>query len=132
MEVYGRSTALPHSAERAFAWHERSGALDRLLPPRERVETLRRTGTIRDGDRVTLRVRIGPCSVRWTLQHEGYRQGEAFEDRQLEGPGRSWHHRHLFRSTGESGCELTDRIEYEGRPLRASGPRLATAQARRP
>ena len=113
MAIYERSTALPHSAERAFAWHERPGALDRLLPPQERVETLDRTGTIRDGDRVTLRVRVGPFSARWTLQHEGYRPGEAFEDRQLEGPGRSWHHRHLFRSTGASSCELTDRVEYE-------------------
>ena len=113
METYERSTALPHPAGRVFAWHERPGALGRLLPPRERVETLARTGTIRDGDRVTLRVRIGPFSARWTLQHSGYRPGEAFEDRQLEGPGRSWHHRHLFRSTGESSCELTDRIEYE-------------------
>ena len=113
METYERSTALPHSAERAFAWHERPGALDRLLPPGERAETLERTGTIRDGDRVTLRVRVGPFSARWTLQHEGYRPGEAFEDRQLDGPGRSWHHRHLFHSTGASRCELTDRIEYE-------------------
>lgn len=113
METYERSTRLPHSAERVFAWHERPGALDRMLPPGERVETLERTGTIRDGDRVTLRVRVGPISARWTLRHEGYRPGEAFEDRQLEGPGRSWHHRHLFRSTGESSCELTDRIEYE-------------------
>ena len=113
METYERSTALPHSAERAFAWHERPGALDRLLPPGERAETLERTGTIRDGDRVTLRVRVGPLSARWTLQHEGYRPGEAFEDRQLDGPGRSWHHRHLFHSTGASRCELTDRIEYE-------------------
>ena len=113
METYERSTTLPHSAERVFAWHERPGALDRMLPPGERVETLDRTGTIRDGDRVTLRVRIGPFSARWTLQHEGYRPGESFEDRQVEGPGRSWRHRHLFRSTGASSCELTDRIEYE-------------------
>ncbi len=113
METYERSTTLPHSAERVFAWHERPGALDRMLPPGERVETLERTGTIRDGDRVTLRVRVGPISARWTLQHEGYRPGVAFEDRQLAGPGRSWHHRHLFRATGESVCELTDRIEYE-------------------
>lgn len=113
METYERSATIPHSAQRVFAWHERPGALDRLLSPGERVETLERTGTIRDGDRVTLRVRVGPLSARWTLQHEGYRSGEAFEDRQLEGPGRSWHHRHLFRSTGESRCDLTDRIAYE-------------------
>ena len=129
METFERSTALPHSAERAFAWHECPGALDRLLPPQERVETLERTGTIRDGDRVTLRVRVGPFSARWTLQHEGYRPGEAFEDRQLAGPSRSWHHRHLFRSTGESSCELIDRIEYEPGGLSAL-PGRAWRQAR--
>ena len=113
METYERSAALPHPAQLAFAWHERSGAFDRYLPPRERVETLQRSGTIRNGDGVTLRVRMGPFSARWTLQHEGYRPGEAFADRQLAGPYRSWHHRHQFRTTGESSCELTDRIEYE-------------------
>ncbi len=96
-----------------FAWHERPGAFERYLPPRQRVETLDRTGSIRDGDRITLRVRLGPFGVRWTLRHEGYRPAEAFEDRQLAGPYRSWHHRHRFRATGESSCELSDRIRYE-------------------
>ena len=113
METFERSVALPHPADRAFAWHERPGAFERYAPPRQRVETLERTGSIRDGDRVTLRVRLGPFSARWTLQHQGYRPAEAFDDRQLAGPYRSWRHQRRFHATGESSCELHDRITYE-------------------
>jgi len=37
LEVFSRKVALPVSAEEAFAWHERPGALDRLIPPWEKV-----------------------------------------------------------------------------------------------
>ncbi len=119
METYERSTVLPHSLERVFAWHETAASFDRFLPPLPPMELLERTGTIRDGDRATLRVGVGPFGFRFTVEHEDYQPLREFGDRHIGGPYRSLRHRHLFRSTGEASCELTDRIQCEPRVMSA-------------
>lgn len=48
------------SAEEAFAWHEREGAIDRLIPPWESVSVLKRGDGIRDGSVVELAQHLGP------------------------------------------------------------------------
>ena len=83
------------------------------------MELLERTGTIRDGDRATLRVGVGPFGFRFTVEHEGYQPLKEFGDRHIGGPYRSLRHRHVFRSTGEASCELTDRIHCEPRLMSA-------------
>ena len=55
METYERSTVVPHSLERVFAWHETAASFERFLPPFPVMELLERAGTIRDGDRATFR-----------------------------------------------------------------------------
>ena len=120
METYERSTVLPHSLERVFAWHETAASFDRFLPPSPPMELLERTGTIRDGDRATFRVGVGPFGFRGTVEHEGYRPLEEFGNRHVGGPHRSLRHRHLFRSTGEGSCELTERIHCEPRLIVAT------------
>jgi len=64
-EVIERSVMLPVGAEEAFAWHERPGALERLIPPWERIEVLERSDGITDGDRVVVRIHEGPIALRW-------------------------------------------------------------------
>ena len=108
-----RSTTLHHPAERAFAWHERPAAVERSFPPRQRIETVARTGTIRDGDRITFCARVGPFRMRWTVQHEGYRPPAEFGHRQVDGPYRSMNHRHFFRATATASCEMTGRVQCE-------------------
>ena len=44
-----RST-YPHPASEVYSWHGRSGALERLTPPWEKVEVLSQTGGIEPGD----------------------------------------------------------------------------------
>ena len=113
MEVFERTTRLPHSVERVFAWCETRAAFDRFLPPVPRIETLERTGTIRDGDRATFLVQVGPFRIRYVLEHYDYRPPVEFGDRQIDGPHRSWQHRHFLRETGPSSCEMIDRIHCE-------------------
>ena len=110
-----RATTLPHSVERVFSWFERGAAFYRLLPPVPQMTTLCRTGTIHDGDRATLRVGSGALGFRFTVEHEGFDRLREFGDRHIGGPSRSLRHRHLFRATGESSCEMTDRIDCEPR-----------------
>ena len=120
VQTFERSTVLPHSLERVFAWHETAASFERFLPPSPPMELLERTGTIRDGDRATFRVGIGPLGFRGTVEYEGYRPLTEFGNRHVGGPHRSLRHRHLFRSTGEGSCELTERIHCEPRLILAT------------
>jgi uncharacterized protein (TIGR01777 family) len=107
-----RSTSLPVSAEAAFAWHERPGAFERLLPPWERVSVVEQTGGLEDGARLALRVRYGPVSLRWVARHRDTLPGRRFVDEQVEGPFSRWIHFHRFDPDGPASSRMTDRIEY--------------------
>lgn len=111
-EVFSRRLTLPVPVEEAFAWHTRPGALDRLLPPWEKVRVLSQTGGIQDGDRVEFLVYLGPVPVRWVAEHRDYQPNRQFRDVQLRGPLAAWDHRHLFEPEGPGQCTLEDRIEY--------------------
>ncbi len=99
-EVIERSVTLPVGAEEAFAWHERPGALERLIPPWERVEVLERSGGITDGARVVVRLHEGPVAIRWVARHRDYQAGRRFVDDQVEGPFARWVHTHIVRAAG--------------------------------
>ncbi|HEY7481810.1 MAG TPA: TIGR01777 family oxidoreductase [Gemmatimonadales bacterium] len=107
-----RSSTLPVSAEEAFAWHQRPGALERLTPPWERIELLQRTGGIEDGGRATYRVHLGPLSSRWVAQYRDVLPGRRFVDEQVEGPFTHWIHQHLFEPLGPSTSRYTDHVEF--------------------
>ncbi len=126
-EVIERGVTVPVSAEEAFAWHDRAGALERLIPPWERVEILERSGGIADGARVAVRVHQGPLSLRWVARHRDYRPGRRFVDEQAEGPFARWVHTHSFDPEGPESCRVTDRIELTppgGQAGRLAGPLL--------
>jgi uncharacterized protein len=107
-----RSTTLPVSAEAAFAWHERPGAFERLLPPWERASVVEQSGGLEDGARLALRVKYGPVSLRWVARHRDTLPGRRFVDEQVEGPFSRWIHFHRFDPDGPASSRMTDRIEY--------------------
>jgi uncharacterized protein (TIGR01777 family) len=109
--VIERTSTLPASAEEAFAWHARPGALERLTPPWERTEVVARTGGIEDGARTTLRVHTGPVAHDWVAVHRDLVSGRRFVDEQVEGPFSHWIHHHLFEPIGTAASRYTDRIE---------------------
>lgn len=129
-----RTSALPASAEEAFAWHERPGALERLLPPWERIEVLERGQGVGEGARTAIRLRAGPVHVRWVAVHRDYVPGRRFVDEQVEGPFSHWTHQHLFEPMGPSASRYTDRIEFAppfGRLGAAAGLWLARPRIER-
>lgn len=124
-------TELPgHSPDDVFAWHERPGALERLTPPWGDVEVLRRSGGIRDGGRVVLKIRRGPASFRWELRHKDYRAGRSFADEQVSGPMARWEHVHRFLPAEGDGTVAEDEIEVEP-PLGPAGAALDPGLIRR-
>jgi uncharacterized protein (TIGR01777 family) len=107
-----RTSRLPVSAGEAFAWHERPGAFERLLPPWERVEVIERRGGLENGAEVLLRVGWGPLTLRWLARHQDYIPGRQFVHEQVAGPFTQWRHLHRFDPDGPDACWLTDRIDY--------------------
>ncbi len=88
--------ALPVSAEDAFQWHARPGALTRLVPPWERVRLERSSGHIRAGAEVVMRMALGPLWLRWHARHVAYDPPRRFEDVALRSPFAEWRHEHCF------------------------------------
>src|SRR5262249_11824031 len=110
--VVERRSPLPVSAEAAFAWHGRPGALERLTPPWERVVVIEPGAGIADGSRTVLSVHAGPLRMRWIARHRDVVSGRQFVDEQERGPFSAWTHLHRFEPESPSTCALTDRIEY--------------------
>ncbi|MEO6003751.1 MAG: TIGR01777 family oxidoreductase [Opitutus sp.] len=111
-EHFSLTTRIARPASEVFAWHERTGALERLCPPWERVEVVSSAGGIRKGARVTVRNKLGPLWQTWEVEHRDYVAGRQFRDIQISGPFKSWDHLHLVEPDGLDACRLTDEIHY--------------------
>lgn len=95
-----------------FKWHARPGALERLSPPWDPIQVIRRTGGILPGAEVYLKMKLGPFSYPWHARHSDYDEDRLFRDQQVKGPFRSWIHTHRFEPDGERACFMEDHIEY--------------------
>src|SRR5690348_7601359 len=91
---FSLTTRIARSASDVFAWHERPGALARLCPPWERIEIVSSDGGVREGARVTVRNKSGPCWIEWRVEPRDYEAGRQFRDVQLSGPFARWEHVH--------------------------------------
>ncbi len=90
-----------------FAFHDREDALALLSPAFPPVRVSSRTGGIRTGAQVVLR--IGP--ITWVAHHTSFVQDALFVDEQASGPFALWNHRHEFLDEG-GRCRLTDRVTF--------------------
>lgn len=124
-----RRTEMPVSAQALFDWHERPGAFERLTPGFMPAEVVARSGGIRNGGRVTLKVPVGPVPTQWEIEHYGYEAGRVFKDRQMSGPFAFWKHEHRMEPQGPEASVLSDRINY-ALPAGALGKLLGGAYAR--
>jgi uncharacterized protein len=111
-ESFVRRTHVEASAEEVFQWHTRPGAFERLVAPWNNIRVLNRTDGIANGARVILRVKKGPLTLHWILDHHDYFEGRQFRDVQVTGPFERWEHTHRFEPDGDNACYLQDRIEY--------------------
>lgn len=118
-----RRSEMPVPAADLFAWHARPGALQRLLPPWEKVRVLSSTGGIEDGGRVTVSVPVGPARLRFVAEHSNYREGESFRDSQASGPFALWEHTHCTDPAGDQSSILEDHIRY-ALPMGIIGDRI--------
>jgi uncharacterized protein (TIGR01777 family) len=126
MPTFEYRSIMPVSAENLFAYHDRPGALERLLPPWENIKVLERTGGIPDGGKLIMEMKIGPLRKKWIALHHDYVAGRQFVDTQASGPFSAWEHTHKCVAESASTSTLIDHIEYK-LPGGAAGAMLGDA-----
>ena len=89
-----------------FAWHERPGALLRLLPPWQPIKVAQQAQSLADG-RAVLQL---PGRVRWVAQHSGDDPPHRFVDELVSLP-LHWRHTHSFETVDGGATRVTDDVE---------------------
>lgn len=112
MRRFVKESRIPAPPAEVFGFFERPGAFERLLPPGELVRVARAPSSLKVGERVVLRARVGPFNVEWEVEHVEYVPGRLFVDRQVRGPFAAWTHRHEFEDDGQGGTILRDVVDY--------------------
>jgi hypothetical protein len=120
-----RHQVLPIAPREAFEFFADAFNLEAITPPwlHFKVET---PGPIVMGAGAVIRyrLRLHGLPVRWLTRIEAWEPGHGFEDVQVRGPYRLWHHSHRFWPH-EAGTAMRDRVHY-ALPLGPAG-RLAHA-----
>jgi uncharacterized protein (TIGR01777 family) len=102
------SSVVASPVEEVFDWHERPGALARLLPPWQPVWIKREATNLRNG-RAELRL---PGGLVWTAVHEDYDRPYRFVDRLSSSPLR-WRHEHRFEPVGTAQTRVVDEVDTQ-------------------
>jgi hypothetical protein len=107
-----REQWVPRPPEEVFAFFSDARNLETLTPGWLRFEILT-PGPIRvaAGARIDYRLRWHGIPLRWTTEIVRWEPPRVFEDLQLSGPYRLWHHTHRFEPEG-GGTRMTDTVRY--------------------
>lgn len=97
--------------QRLWAYHANPGAFERLSPPWQRVELVKKTAGIGEGERLVMKLGRRPFRITWEALHGPMEPLSSFEDTQVRGPFGRWHHVHGFEGDA-TGSALVDTIEW--------------------
>ena len=101
------------SQECVFSFHMQPDVLQLLLPPWETARVIESASISRVGSKAVVETTVlGPITIKWVAEHTVYDPPHRFEDVQVKGPFRSWHHAHVIEPH-ERGAILRDKIDYE-------------------
>lgn len=100
------SSVVDAALDDVFAWHERSGALTRLLPPWQPIRVRREAPSLRDG-RAELAL---PGGLTWVARHGGYEPPHRFVDELTSLPLR-WRHEHRFEAVDPARTRVIDCVD---------------------
>ncbi len=115
-----KESVIKASPESVFTFHEKPDVLELLTPPWEKARILQTAKIEEVGSRAIIEAKIlGFVRVKWIAEHTLYDPPHEFEDIQIQGPFRSWRHRHIIEPH-QDGAILRDEIDYEP-PLRFFG-----------
>lgn len=112
MPEFHMESAFAVPVDELFAYHQRPGAFDRLVPPWVQLTKVAQSGTIGDGDVLEFDIHQGPLKLRWRAEHEDFLANRRFVDRQARGPFAYWRHVHGFEPQGTDHSKLSDHVTY--------------------
>ncbi|WP_040896668.1 SRPBCC family protein [Xenococcus sp. PCC 7305] len=106
------SSLINASVENVWRFYERPDILELLTPPWQPVKIIRREGGLGVGAISEFRINLGFIPVKWVAKHIECQPNALFIDEQIEGPMKSWTHRHQFENV-KGQTKLIDAIAYE-------------------
>ena len=108
-----KQSVIRAAPERVFQFHQQPDALSLLTPPWERAEVIQAANISDVGSRAIVQLDVLRLfKKKWIAEHTVYDPPNLFEDIQVEGPFKSWRHRHIVESHPD-GAVLRDEISYE-------------------
>ena len=108
-----KQTVIRATPERVFQFHEQPDALALLTPPWEQARVIQAARISDVGSHAVVElVVLRLLKKKWVAEHTVYDPPNRFEDVQIEGPFKSWRHRHIVEWHPE-GAVLRDEITYE-------------------
>lgn len=100
------SGTAPAPVDEVFAWHERPGALTRLLPPWQPVRVRSEAADLRSGTAEM----VLPGGLVWAARHCDYEAGRQFVDELTSLPLR-WRHEHRFSAESATTTRVADHVD---------------------
>jgi len=107
-----REQVLPLAPAEAFEFFADAFNLEAITPPWLHF-ALETPAPIEmgPGTLIRYRLRLHGLPIRWLTRIEAWEPGRRFEDVQVHGPYRLWHHSHTFEPH-ERGTLMRDRVSY--------------------
>ena len=125
--IFKKTSRINAPVHEVFQWHERTGALERLIPPWDPLDVVFKSPGIDRGARTVMKIPAGPLPIKltWLAEHTQYAKNRSFQDQQLQGPFKHWVHTHTFTPDGNA-CIMEDQVEY-ALPAYMFGPLIGNA-----
>jgi ligand-binding SRPBCC domain-containing protein len=96
-----------------FAFFKDPHNLEAITPPWLGFSVFKATDReVHAGTRIRYRLRLHGIPLQWESCITEYAENAMFADKQVTGPYRMWHHRHLFREV-TGGVRIEDIVDYE-------------------
>ena len=107
-----REQTVARPVDDVFAFFAEARNLEPLTPPWLTFSVITPDPiAMRVGTLIDYKLRLHGIPFSWTTRIEEWQPGQGFVDRQIAGPYGLWHHRHTFRSEGESTV-IADTVDY--------------------
>ena len=125
-----REQVLPAETDQVFEFFADAHNLEAITPPWLNFRVVG-AGPIEmgPGSLIEYRLRLHRFPVNWLTRIESWLPGRGFEDRQVRGPYRLWHHTHSFEPC-DGGTRMRDVVRY-ALPLGLLGSLAHSALVRR-
>lgn len=96
-------------------FHSRASSMAAITPPPVKVQMQQAPEQLQDGDRMDFTLSLGPLPVAWSARIENV-SSTGFTDRQLEGPFKTWVHRHTFVPLDPHTTRVEDDVQLALKP----------------